>query len=119
MTNKDPGPAPKSTMLKVDAAGKGFAVAVDSVGADGKPIKWGFTSQPDGKDLPVTGNPAIDTVSSTGTGSAGMTTYKKAGKVVSTVTTAVSADGKMLTITTKGTDPQGRPVNNVAVYDRQ
>ena len=53
------------------------------------------------------------------TGSAGTTSYKKAGKVVSTVTTAVSADGKALTITTKGTDMQGRPVNNVAVYDRQ
>jgi hypothetical protein len=116
----DPGPAPRSTTLKVDAAGKGFTVAVDAVGADGKPVKWGFTSQPDGKDAPVTGNPAIDTVSSTPrTGSAGTTSYKKAGKVVSTVTTAVSADGKALTITTKGTDMQGRPVNNVAVYDRQ
>lgn len=115
----DPGPAPRSTMLKIDAAGKGFAVAVDSVGADGKPIKWGFTSQPDGKDMPVTGNPAVDTVSSTGTGSAGTTTYKKAGKPVSTVTTAVSPDGKTLTITTKGTDAQGRAMHNVAVYDRQ
>ena len=54
-----PGPAPKSAMLTIDAAGKGFKVSVDAVGADGKPLKWGYTSE-EGKDVPVTGNPAYD-----------------------------------------------------------
>ena len=44
---------------------------------------------------------------------------KKAGKVVLTSTNVVSSDGKTMTITTKGVDADGRPVNNVRVYDRQ
>jgi hypothetical protein len=49
----------------------------------------------------------------------GTTTYKKAGKVVSTIKTKVSDDGKLLTITTNATDAQGRPVHNVALYEKQ
>ncbi len=45
--------------------------------------------------------------------------YKKAGKVIVTVRTAVSADGKTLTATTTGTDPKGQAMNNLAVYNRQ
>jgi hypothetical protein len=31
----------------------------------------------------------------------------------------VSADGKTLTITAKGTDAQGKPVHNVQVFEKQ
>ena len=41
---------------------------------------------------------------------------KKAGKVVLTSTNVVSADGKTMTITTKGVGEDGRPINNVRVY---
>jgi hypothetical protein len=44
---------------------------------------------------------------------------KKGGKVTGTFRGVVSPDGKTLTITTKGTDAQGRPENNVVVYDKQ
>jgi len=47
------------------------------------------------------------------------TVNKKGGKVTTTQRSAVSADGKTRTVTTTGTDAQGRTVNNVAVYDRQ
>jgi hypothetical protein len=46
-------------------------------------------------------------------------TDKKGGKVVQTITRVMSADGKALTITTKGTNAQGQAVNNVAVYEKQ
>ena len=46
-------------------------------------------------------------------------TDKKGGKVVQTLTRVISADGKTLTITTKGTNAQGQPVNNVAIYEKQ
>ena len=115
-----PGPAPQSSTVTIGAAGTALSVAVDSVGSDGKPITWSYTSEPDGKDSPVMGNPAIDMVSATRTTpTAGSTIYKKAGKTVSTLTTAVSDDGKLLTVTTTGTDVQGRMINNVAQYDRQ
>jgi hypothetical protein len=60
-----PGPAPKSATVLVEPAGKGIKVSVDAVNADGSPMKWGFTTQRDGKDVPVTGNPAYDTAAST------------------------------------------------------
>jgi hypothetical protein len=41
------------------------------------------------------------------------------GKVISTVHTVVSKDGKTLTRTVKGIDAQGNPVDRVEVYDRQ
>jgi hypothetical protein len=41
------------------------------------------------------------------------------GKVTTTSRVVVSADGKTRTITTTGTDTQGRTVNNVTVWDKQ
>ncbi len=111
-----PGPAPKSVMLTIDAAGKGFKVSVDAVGPDGKPAKWGFTSE-EGKDMPVTGNPAFDTAALTRESPTNATAvYKKGGKTVATAKSSVSADGKTLTITSTGTNPAGEPFTNVAVY---
>jgi len=45
--------------------------------------------------------------------------YYKDDKVVATGTSVLSKDGKVLTITTKGTDASGKPFNSVAVYDKQ
>ena len=60
-----PGPAPKSLTVVIEAAGKGIKVAVDGVGGDGTPIKFGYTSMRDGKDVPVTGSPKFDTAAVT------------------------------------------------------
>jgi flagellar hook assembly protein FlgD len=116
-----PGPAPKSTTIVVTPAGKGVKVAVDAVNADGSPLKWGFTTLRDGKEVaPVTGNPMFETVTaSRESANAGTNIYKKAGKVVMTTKVAIAPDGKSMTVTTTGTDPKGQAVNNVALYTRQ
>jgi len=44
---------------------------------------------------------------------------KKGGKVMTTQTSAVSADGKTRTVTSKGVNAAGNTVNNVSVYDGQ
>ena len=44
---------------------------------------------------------------------------KREGKTVSQMQRELSADGKTLTITTKGKTPDGRPQNNVLVFDRK
>jgi hypothetical protein len=112
-----PGPAPQSVMLSVDPAGKGYKISVDAMGADGKPMRWGFSSDADGKDSPVTGNPAYDTAALTRLSATSATTvYKKAGKPVMTVKSSVTADGKTLTTTATGTNAAGQAVNNVSVY---
>jgi hypothetical protein len=115
-----PGPAPKSATVVVEPAGKGIKVSVDAVGADGAPSKWGFTTQRDGKEVPVTGNPMYDTATSTqASPTASTTEYKKGGKVVMTTKLAVSADGKTMTLTSTGTDAKGQAVQNVTVYTKQ
>ncbi len=115
-----PGPAPKSSIVTVEPAGKGLKVAIDAVNADGSPLKWGFTTLRDGKEeAPVTGNPMFDVITSTReSATAGTNVYKKAGKVVMTTKAAISADGKTMTLTSTGTDPKGQAIHNVAVYTK-
>jgi len=74
-----------------------------------------------GKDSPVTGNnPDADMVARTRVNANTVETVsKKVGKVMTTQTSAVSADGKTRTVTTKGVNAAGKAVNNVAVYERQ
>jgi hypothetical protein len=116
-----PGPAPKSATTRIDAAGAGTKVIVDQEMPDGTKRHWEFTANYDGKDSPVTGNnPDIDMVARTRLdASTVQTVSKKAGKVTTTQTSAVSSDGKTRTVTTKGVNASGQQVNNVAVYERQ
>ena len=114
-----PGPPPKSVTVVIDAAGKGLKVAVDAVGADGAATKWGYTTQRDGKDVPVTGNPSYDTANVTQTSpNDGTIAYKKDGKLVVTAKTSVSKDGKTMTVTYTGTDAKGQAINNVSVFHK-
>ncbi len=43
----------------------------------------------------------------------------RGGKVVATVTTVVSQDGKSLTLTAAGTDEKGKKFKTIVVYDKQ
>ena len=118
----NPGPAPKSQTRTYEQDDKGVKVSVKGVRADGNPVSYGFTSNSDGQESPIsgTGPYGADTIvlkrvdASTVTG-----TLKKAGKVVEVVRSEVSADGKILTISTSGTDATGQEFKNVAVFDKQ
>jgi hypothetical protein len=115
-----PGPVPKSAMVVVSGAATEITVAVDAVMADGTPMKWGYTSAGDGKDVPVTGNPNYDMANVTQTGPMDRTiVYKKDGKVTATTKTSVAKDGTTLTVTTTGTNAKGQAMNNVSVYTKQ
>ena len=46
-------------------------------------------------------------------------TSKKGGKTVLTAHVVVAADGKSRTVTTRGTDAQGKNYESTAVYDKQ
>ena len=115
-----PGPAPKSITAKIEAAGAGEKLTADGVRGDDTPIRVEYTAQYDGKDNPITGSPTADTVSLKRL-DANTTerTEKKGGKVTQTVTRKVSSDGKTMTVTYKGTDAKGQPINNVGVFEKQ
>jgi hypothetical protein len=117
----DPGPAPQSQTLKVEAVGKGEKVTSEVTAADGKKTTTTYTANFDGKDYPLTGSAlGADKVSLKRIDA--RTTErmdKKDGKVVVTIKRVVSADGKTMTATVKGTNAEGKPVNNVAVFEKQ
>jgi hypothetical protein len=116
-----PGPAPKSATTKIEAVGAGTKVTVDQTLADGTTRHYEFTANYDGKDSPVAGNnPDADMVARTRINANTIQTVsKKGGKVTTTQTSTVSADGKTRTVTTKGVNGAGQTVNNVAVYEKQ
>jgi len=116
-----PGPVPTSATTTIEAVGKGTKVSVDQTMPDGSKRQWSVTADYDGKDTPVVGNnPDADTIARTRVNASTVRTVsKKGGKVTTTQTSAVSADGKTRTVTTKGVNAKGQAVNNVAIYDRQ
>ena len=119
-----PNLAPKSQTVKYESVANGLKVSVEGIDGNGSRMAYGYTANYDGKDYPETGvgipNGAdtiaalkrIDayTIESTG---------KRAGKVVQTTRRVVSKDGKMLTITAKGTNQSGQPTNTVTMYEKQ
>ena len=115
-----PGPAPKSDTRTYAATEQGTAMTWKSVGADGKEIVAKSTFKADGKDYPLTGLPNFDSLSLKQVDDHTVqSTQKKAGKVVGTTTRTISKDGKVLTLSSKGTSPTGAPYDNVMVYDKQ
>ena len=111
----------KSTTATFEAAGAGVKVTVDAVAADGTVRHWGYTTNYDGKDSPMTGNSPYGDVAAITRVDANTTRtiYKNGGKVTTTQTSVVSGDGKTRTVTAKGTNSQGQAVDNVLVYDKQ
>jgi hypothetical protein len=101
-----PGPAPKEVTMKIEAKGAGIHLTQTGTDATGKPIKVDFTASYDGKDTPVTGVTNTDTIA-----------LKRVD--ANTSESTLKKGGKTRTSTFKGTDAAGKPVNNVAVYDRQ
>jgi hypothetical protein len=115
-----PGPAPKSITVVIEAAGKGIKVAVDGIAGDGTPVKFGYTSMRDGKDVPVTGSPNFDAAAVTMVNPhEGSILYKRGGKTAVTAKTSVSKDGKTLAVTYDGTDAKGQALHNEYHYVKQ
>jgi len=117
----NPGPAPQSQTLTIEPVGKGEKVTSEAVSADGKRTTTTYTANFDGKDYPLSGSLlGADKVSLKRINA--RTTEridKKDGKPVMTLKRVVSQDGKTMTVTTKGTNAEGKPVNNVVVFDKQ
>ena len=112
--------APKNNTVVYEAAGDKVKVTVDGTDSDGKPIHNDWTGKFDGKDYPVTGDPTADARSYKKVNDRTLElTVKKDGKVTTSGRIVVSADGKSRTLTTSGTDAQGKKFKSIAVYDKQ
>jgi hypothetical protein len=117
-----PGTERKSETRIVESSPTGMKVSVERTNADGSNQEFNYTTNFDGKPHPITGMGPYGADSITATLPAYNTvSYKltKGGKAVGSGTSVVSADGKTLTVTSKGTDASGKSVSSVSVYDKQ
>jgi hypothetical protein len=111
---------PKNTKVVYEAAGDNIKATVDGVDGQGKPTHNDWTGKFDGKDYPVTGDPNSDTRSIKQIDDRTLElTVKKGGKVTMSGRVVLSADGKSRTLTLSGTDPAGKKVTSISVYDKQ
>ena len=115
-----PGPAAKSVNLTIEADESHIKINAEGVDGNGNPTHVQYDAKFDGKDYPATGLPAGDSVSVKRINADTIqATMKKGGKVMMTVSSVVSKDGKTRTSAFKGKDAQGKDVHNVVVYDKQ
>jgi hypothetical protein len=112
--------AGKNTKVVIAAAGDSVKVIVDGVGPDGKPAHNEWTGKFDGKDYPLTGDPASDTRAYKSVDDHTQAlTEKKGGKVTNTGRIVISADSKNRTVTASRTDAGGKKISFTYYYDKQ
>ena len=117
--------ASKSGTSKIEAAGGGIKLTVDTVDNQGRKVHQEYTANFDGKDVrcncTIDGKPSPnqDTVA-----------WKKIddytydlvaklnGQVLTTTRIAVARDGKSRTNTATGKNAQGQTVSNVVLYEK-
>jgi len=117
-----PGPKPTvAATVKMEPSAGGLKTTIDATTPQGQPVHTENVGKFDGKDNPVTGALAPNTTTAIKRISG--RTFEALGKVDGkpTINTrvVVSADGKSLTATQTGKDPQGQTVKNVIVADKQ
>jgi hypothetical protein len=117
----DPPPAPKSqTVAITQAAGSTTHVIIDTVEADGSSDRLEYTTGTDGRAVPVTGVPNIDSMTNTLVNPrTAKTVYLKAGKIVSSGTFTVSKSGKTMQGPLSGPNADGSVWKYHYVYARQ
>ena len=83
-------------------------------------VDLAYVANDDGRDYPVAGLAFADSIAvkRVDAHTFDMDT-KKGGKVIGTSRAQVSPDGKTLTLTSRMTGAGGKPIRNVAVYDKQ
>ena len=114
------GLAPKSAGIVFSASGAdGVKAVFDGVAGTGDKVHWEYTANHDGKDYPMTGNTDGDMISLKRINANSVeTTYKLKGKATVVNVRTVSADGKTMTVTTKGTNAAGEKVDNLLIFEK-
>ena len=118
--SKIPAGVAKNTKVVYTAEGDKLKAVVEGVDGSGKPIHSEWTGKFDGKDYPVTGDDKTDMRSIQKVDNHHFKIEnKKGGKVTSTGTITLAADGKSRTLVTHGTDASGKKVSATYVYDKE
>lgn len=115
-----PGPATKSLTVVVESDESNYKIDATGTDGEGKPFHVQYSAKFDGKDYPATGIDSADAVSVKRIDANTVeSVQKKDGKVLMTITSTVSKDGKTRTSTWRGKNAEGKEVHNVVVFDKQ
>jgi hypothetical protein len=116
-----PGTGFKDATLTFEAVGDQMKRVMHATTVDGQQINQEGTIPWDGKDHKIDDpNGASIMVAVKQVDARHLdVTVKSDGKVVETIQAVVSADGKTLTSTEKGSDPTGRKIDSVQVFRKQ
>jgi hypothetical protein len=116
----DSGPAFQSQTRTYASADDGLKLTFNGVAADGSSFSGESTYKYDGKDYPISGAPAFDTLAVTRVNShTAKSKQKKAGKYVGSTLRTVSKDGTVMTLTSTGKNADGIAFKSTLVYDKQ
>jgi hypothetical protein len=118
---KSTNPAPASNVMTYEKFGQdGMKITIDAVNKDGVKSQWSYTTNFDGKEEPIVGNPGADHGSvKVITPSINEIVYKKDGKITQILTNVLSRDGSTLGIIYMRQDPDGKTTNvTFATYER-
>ena len=113
------GSSPKEQTLTIAESGSDLDVTISGTAADGSAISSHYTVPEQGGEGKIIQS-TYEAVSGKRMGpNERAITYSKGGKATLTAHSKISADGKTITVNVKGTDAQGKPVDGIAVYDKQ
>jgi hypothetical protein len=119
----NPGPPPRSLTLTFETEGQSQRLTIENINAQGNPVKVVVirpNNDGDGKPYPVVGVAAFDAEAiKTINDTTSWIIRTKAGKVVTTIVSVMSADGKTFNDTITGINANGQPFYNFQVYDKQ
>ena len=118
--SKIPAGVSKNTTVTYTADGDNLKAVLDGVDGKGNPTHSEWVGKFDGKDYPVTGDPHVDARSITRVSENHYKfANKKEGKVVASGTLVLAPDGKSRTLTTTGTNAEGKKVSATFLYDKE
>ncbi len=113
------GPLPKSRTMTLEEVAGGMKAISDLLDDYGS-VHIEFSARYDGKDVPMRGSSPGSTIALTRLDASTFDSIQKNnGNITVTTRFAVSKDGKILTVSAGGIDPQGKKFTNVSVFDRQ
>ena len=118
---KSDAPPPSSNIMTYEPFGaKGMKVTVEAVNAKGETTKWWYTTEFDGKDMPVTGQaPGQTSAVTTINDRVNVITNKRDGKTTQVLTNVLSPDGETIGVIYMRDDGSGKTTGvTFATYER-
>ena len=112
------GTLPKEQTVAISEEGRDLHVIAKGTGGDDRPISTHYAVPTAGGNGKLIESP-YDSVRSKSNGNTRENQFIKSGKVVYTTKAKRSADGKSMTVTVKGTNPNGQMVEGTHYYQKQ